>query len=678
MEKYKNALQEGAVLKGASYKYRIEKVLGQGSFGITYLASVEMEGPLGTINVNIKVAIKEFFMREVNGRYGTAVTSGSKGGLFYDYKKKFVREARNLSKLQHPNIIKVMEEFEANDTAYYVMEYIDGGSLDDYIADHHGLPADEAVRLTREIGGALSFMHSKNMLHLDLKPGNIMRRKSGELVLIDYGLSKQYDENGEAESSTTIGKGTRGYAPIEQMYYQEGKSFPVTMDVYALGATLLKMLTGETPPDSSYILNEGFPFEGLDTLGIVLDLQHYVAKAMAAKKSERYQSVADFIYELGTVKTGTTGGNDEKTFMEDSEDDLLIVEVHRNKKSINDIIKDADKVAISYTPYNSFGPGTYVVMIDSTKVKMVIHSWPIEFAFNENSYKNFKEKLHLFVSKLELRKKDIPFKMEASKDAPLLQIEFFCGGKLRKRLWIGGFHCQFGNIIGDTLELKNQLVQIIPFKDAMPGYGRVSEEAERLHLAEKPTEPINKQKRHLLTNLVLWGLQVASIFCFIASLVVIYDSLNWIKEDASWLWRSGMPHLCVGSVVVFSFNGMVLRWMKDGFFYLASFVMIIQYIFIFFSVELYLFTTVGTFICLALYYGVLKIKHNGYSTWSLMKQSSAIPCALFVRTLLLWAPLLICKSLHVRQEITFVALIIFALYCFVHIYLGRRQIREGE
>ena len=166
-----------------------------------------------------------------------------------------MREAINLSKLKHPNIIKVIESFEANNTIYYAMEYIDGGSLDDYIKKNHGLKEDEAITIIKQISSALSFMHNNKMLHLDLKPSNIMVKKSGSIVLIDFGLSKQYNSKGEPESSTKVGAGTPGYAPIEQANYCEGKEFPVTMDVYALGATMFKMLTGMRPPESSDILN---------------------------------------------------------------------------------------------------------------------------------------------------------------------------------------------------------------------------------------------------------------------------------------------------------------------------------------------------------------------------------------------------------------------------------------
>ena len=143
----KNFLPVNTILKGNSYNYEILNVLGQGSFGITYLANVKMAGALGAIDANIKVAIKEFFMRDINGRSDATVTSGSNGGIYDEYKHKFTREALNLSKLQHSNIIKVIESFEANNTIYYVMEYIGGGSLDDYITKNNGLKEDEAIKI---------------------------------------------------------------------------------------------------------------------------------------------------------------------------------------------------------------------------------------------------------------------------------------------------------------------------------------------------------------------------------------------------------------------------------------------------------------------------------------------------------------------------------------------------
>ena len=315
---YRNTLAAGTLLHGGAYSYRIERVLGQGSFGITYLASVNMQGALGSIDANVKVAIKEFFMKEINGREGSTVTSGSKGGVFADYRKKFVREAANLSKLRHPNIIKVMECFEANGTVYYAMEYIDGGSLDELISKRGRLAEAEALRYARQIADALAYMHEHNVLHLDLKPGNIMLRE-GNAVLIDFGLSKQYDSSGNPESSTTVGGGTPGYAPLEQASYHEGKGFPVTMDIYALGGTMLKMLTGQRPPDASEILNDGFPGEWLR--GVSPATAAMVEKAMTPLRKDRYQSAAELIAAINKLRKAVTTVSEIEETERNEEDD---------------------------------------------------------------------------------------------------------------------------------------------------------------------------------------------------------------------------------------------------------------------------------------------------------------------------------------------------------------------
>lgn len=296
------SLAIGTILHGEAYDYKIMNVLGQGTFGITYKAKVEMKGALGRLDSNMYVAVKEFFMKEVNGRENSSVTSGStsNGGLFYYYRDKFEREARNLSTLSHPNIVKVLEAFHANGTTYYSMEYIDGISLDKKIAQspQGRMSLTEAIETLKQIGAAIAFMHSRNMLHLDVKPGNVMMRKDGTAVLIDFGLSKQYTSDGEPESSTKVGAGTPGYAPIEQASYHEGKGFPTMMDVYALGGTLFKMLTGQRPPEASEILNEGFPTDSLRQLFIPDNIVNSISKAMAPLKKDRWQTVDEFVKHL--------------------------------------------------------------------------------------------------------------------------------------------------------------------------------------------------------------------------------------------------------------------------------------------------------------------------------------------------------------------------------------------
>lgn len=323
MDRYDKALQPGTVLRGKDNSYRIDRVLGQGTFGITYLAytRVVVKGELGSVPTEIQVAVKEFFMRDINGREGSTVTTGGSRELFDKYNYKFRREARNLAGLSHEGIVKVIETFEVNGTSYYAMEYCSGGSLDALIVRRGGLPQGEALELFGQMASALAYMHSCNMLHLDLKPGNVMLRGNGCPVLIDFGLAKQYNEDGDPESSTTIGGGTPGYAPLEQSNYNEeekdegGKErqIPVTMDVYALGATLYKMLTGERPPAASDVLRR-FPANALADRGVSSEVIAAIRRAMSPIPDDRYQSVPDFAAAL-QVKSAQQphSQHDEKT-----------------------------------------------------------------------------------------------------------------------------------------------------------------------------------------------------------------------------------------------------------------------------------------------------------------------------------------------------------------------------
>lgn len=295
-------LKQGCTLK--SGKYKIVKTLGQGSFGITYLATTRilMDGQLGKMDVNVNVTIKEFFMSDLNSRAtdGTSVERTS-STLVMNYLNKFQREAENLSKLHHPNIVKVLEVFDENNTTYYVMEFIDGETIDEYIKRNGKLSIDESLQITQEVCSALSYMHDHKMLHLDLKPKNIMRDSEGHIYLIDFGLAKQYNDNGEPESSTTLGLGTPGYAPIEQAHYKKDGTFPVTLDIYAVGASLYKMLTGKTPPESSYVLNDGLPHDALTKAGVNNNVIAVVEKAMAPIKKDRYQTVTDLSEAISTL-----------------------------------------------------------------------------------------------------------------------------------------------------------------------------------------------------------------------------------------------------------------------------------------------------------------------------------------------------------------------------------------
>ena len=318
----KHYLPIDSILKGQDYQYRILKVLGEGTFGITYLAKakVSVDGKLGHLYTEIDVAIKEFFMKEMNTRTGTAVDSGSQSGMFHSYRNKFRKEAMNLSRMQHAGIVKVLEVFEQNNTSYIVMEFMNGGSLDAYIRKKGKVAEDEALQLISLVGNALEYMHDQRMLHLDLKPQNIMFNGQQQPVLIDFGLSKHYNDSGEPESSTSIGLGTPGYSPLEQADYKEMKDFQPTLDIYALGATLYKMLTGQTPPTASKVLNHpSLLNDKLLQAGISQKSRDLVLATMQPLKGGRPQTVAEFLTRIQTepqAEEQIFKGNEETTLID--------------------------------------------------------------------------------------------------------------------------------------------------------------------------------------------------------------------------------------------------------------------------------------------------------------------------------------------------------------------------
>ena len=246
-------LKSGSLLQGG--KYKIEKVLGQGGFGITYLAIQEL--------LDRKVCIKEFFFKEYCERDEATshVTLGTQSNreMVERFMNKFLKEARTISQLHHPNIIQIYDIFKENNTAYYVMEYIEGESLADMVKRQGALPETKAVEYIRQTATALEFIHLRSINHLDVKPSNIMvRKEEDKVVLIDFGLSKQYDVQGAQTSTPPVGI-SQGYAPMEQYNAGGVSTFSPQSDIYSLGATFYKLVTGTTPPQAIDVFNEGLP-----------------------------------------------------------------------------------------------------------------------------------------------------------------------------------------------------------------------------------------------------------------------------------------------------------------------------------------------------------------------------------------------------------------------------------
>lgn len=279
-------LKKGTLLQGG--KYKIEKVLGQGGFGITYLAT--------QINLNRKVAIKEFFMKDMCCREedtNQVYYISSDRNFVDNFKNKFIKEAQTISSLNHRNIIRIHDTFEENGTAYYAMEYIDGCSISDILKQQGKLQEDVAIQYIKEVAEALNYIHSKHINHLDIKPSNIMvRQVDNSVVLIDFGVAKQYDLlTDEGTTSTPVGV-SHGYSPLEQ--YSDGgvQNFSPQSDIYALGATLYTMVVGEKPPHAVSISQNGSP-----TIPNTIspNIRNAITAAMKLKRSERPQSVSSFV-----------------------------------------------------------------------------------------------------------------------------------------------------------------------------------------------------------------------------------------------------------------------------------------------------------------------------------------------------------------------------------------------
>ena len=287
--------------------YRILKVLGQGGFGITYLAI--------QVRLDRKVAIKEFFMKDFCERNEVTrqVTLGTAGSreTVNSCRKKFLKEAKHIAKLDHPNIIRIIDVFDENSTSYYVMEYIEGGSLSNKLGTT-GLSMSEATRYIFQVAETLEYIHKKNIAHLDIKPSNIMLNGNDEIVLIDFGVSKQYDfSTGEQTSVSPVGCSS-GYAPLEQYEPDGVKDFSPQTDIYSLGATYFKLLTGITPLKASKITKD-FLQENLKAKGVPTAVISIICKSMEKLKENRFSDVSSFIEELNSISLQVADSSEKKS-----------------------------------------------------------------------------------------------------------------------------------------------------------------------------------------------------------------------------------------------------------------------------------------------------------------------------------------------------------------------------
>ena len=310
-----------------SGKYKIVRFLSSGGFGCTY------EGE--HVMLHKRIAIKEFFVKDFCNRDENTshVTVGtqSKVALVEKLRSKFIDEAVALSQLSHPNIVSVSDVFMENGTAYYVMDFIDGKSLHQIINERGALPEGEAISYIKDAAEALKYVHSLNRLHLDIKPGNIMVTNDGHAKLIDFGASKQYDEVDGENTSTLLGK-TPGYAPIEQMGNRV-QTFSAATDIYALGATLYKIITGETPADATEIADDEDALKPISN-NVSLEVRNTIMKSLEVRRKDRQQNIDEFLSMLGQSTSKEESVNNSTNEFHTEEENTLISEEYSSPKEM--------------------------------------------------------------------------------------------------------------------------------------------------------------------------------------------------------------------------------------------------------------------------------------------------------------------------------------------------------
>ena len=270
-------------------KYAIGEVLGQGGFGITYKG--------GDLSLRRYVAIKEFFPQGCARHNGKVQPAGNISEADYaGVKAKFIEEARTLARFSDPGIVRVFGVFEENNTAYMVMEFLEGSTLSKRIAEVNTLDEAEAVGIAEKVGGALKVVHEAGIIHRDLKPDNICLTKDGRVVLIDFGTARAFASGKTVKQTTML---TPGYAPLEQ--YGQQARFGAYTDIYALAATLYHGVTGQVPPQATDRA-AGVDLRAPRELNPKISpaFSKALVWAMSVKAADRPQTVDAFVQALKT------------------------------------------------------------------------------------------------------------------------------------------------------------------------------------------------------------------------------------------------------------------------------------------------------------------------------------------------------------------------------------------
>ncbi len=344
----------GTLLAG---KYEITGLLGSGGFGITY-KGLDMD-------LQCPVAIKEYYPHGYANRYSSAsldvtLTESENKEYYSAWKEKFLAEARVLAKFENVGgIVNVKTYFEQNNTAYMVMNFLEGVTLKEYIKNNGKMPPEEICQKIIPILYALSQVHSKGVIHRDISPSNIMLRNDGTLTLFDFGAAREYDNGGHSLSIVL----KHGYAPWEQ-YMRNGKQGPFT-DVYAMCATLYYCITGVTPVEAGERLNE----DNVDTMEPVskyADVPSYIEttimKGMSIKSKDRFQSMdelAEALLNSEMVKIQVYHQSNEITGKENTTPEMVAPESSNSEQSIPKTNTSDETVYINKDSHKNFDSSTY-------------------------------------------------------------------------------------------------------------------------------------------------------------------------------------------------------------------------------------------------------------------------------------------------------------------------------
>ncbi|MFR8889671.1 protein kinase domain-containing protein [Anaerobutyricum hallii] len=345
MEENLHCLRKGTRLIG---RYTIEGVLGQGGFGITYLGIDELHEK--------KVAIKEFFpqgivTRNIEYQDTVTVTFVGEKDNYEKGKERFLKEARTMAKFsKDKGIVKALDFFEINNTAYIVMEYLEGVTLKQYLRENKRIAAEDLVELLVPLIEALDEIHSQGLIHRDISPDNIMVLPDGRIKLMDFGAARDYTEFGEKSLSIVL---KPGYAPPEQ-YQTHGVQGPWT-DIYALCATMYKCITGENPPDAiERVMDDHLKKISAFGIPVLPQIEEAIIKGMSVAANDRYQNVGDFCEDLygGYEERSVSGAEENQSQVEtesaeqsvEAKTDMLKDEVPQGKYSTTEAVQESEKL----------------------------------------------------------------------------------------------------------------------------------------------------------------------------------------------------------------------------------------------------------------------------------------------------------------------------------------------